>query len=155
MDVLKHIKEEHEEFRGLMKKIESAEEDQKEVLFHELYANLYGHHKAEETVVFPKVKEKVKGEDKEVVLEMIEEHYLGMHQFKVLETTPVDHETWDARFSVLKEVLDHHMKEEENEFMPLARKVMPKEWLDDILKEFESVLEKKKMEKEKELKAKK
>lgn len=155
MDVLNHIKEEHVEFRSLMKKIESAKGSKKKELFQELYAELHGHHEAEETVIFPKVKEKVKGEDEEVVKEMIEEHHLGSYQFSLLERTSIDNETWDAKFSVLKEVLDHHMKEEEKEFMPLARKVMPKEWLDESLKEFESVLEKNKKEKEKELKAKK
>ena len=155
MDVLTHIKEEHVEFRSLMKKIEAAKGSKKKELFHELYAELHGHHEAEETVIFSKVKEKVKGEDEEVVKEMIEEHHLGSYQFSLLERTSIDNETWDAKFSVLKEVLDHHMKEEEKEFMPLARKVMPKEWLDESLKEFESVLEKNKKEKEKELKAKK
>lgn len=155
MDVLTHIKEEHKEFRGLMSEIESAKGDQKKELFRKLYAELHGHHEAEETVIFSKVKEKVKGEDEEVVKEMIEEHHLGSYQFSILERTSVDNDTWDAKFSVLKEVLDHHMKEEEKEFMPLARKVMPKEWLSSILEEFESVLEKNKKEKEKDLKNKK
>lgn len=151
MDVLSHIKKEHEEFKKTMSKIESAQGEKKKELFREFYAELNGHHEAEEHVVFPLVKENAKGEDDEVVLEMIEEHSLGSYQFSVLERTAVDNETWDAKFSVLKEVLDHHMKEEENKFMPLARKVVPKEKLEDILDEFESVLKKYKMEKKEKL----
>ena len=104
--------------------------------------------------MFPLVKEKVAEEDKEVVREMIEEHSLGNYQFSVIEKTFVDNETWDAKFSVLKEVLEHHMKEEEDEFITLARKVLPKEKLEEVLEEFEAVLEKKKKEKEKDLKQK-
>lgn len=148
MDVLKHIKEEHEEFRSMMKEIESAKGKKKENLFQELDAKIHGHHEAEETVIFSKVKEKVKGEDEMVVMEMIEEHHLGKHQFEVLEGTRPEDETWDAKFSVLMEVLEHHMKEEEREFMPLARKVMPKEWLEESLNEFEAVHEEKMKEKE-------
>ncbi len=146
MDVLAHIKEEHNKFKELMSGIESAEGDKKKELFREFYAELNGHHEAEEHVVFPLVREKVDGEDDEVVLEMIEEHSLGSYQFSVLEKTPVENETWDAKFSVLKEVLDHHMKEEEDEFIPLAKKVVSEEKLKNILEEFESVLKEYKKE---------
>lgn len=150
MNVLNHIKEEHKKFRGLIKKIESAKGDKKKELFRELYAEISGHHEAEEHVVFPLVREKAKSKDDEVVMEMIEEHSLGSYQFSVLEKTSIENKTWDAKFSVLKEVLDHHMKEEEAEFMPLAKKIVPEEKLANIMGEFESVLEQyKKKRKEK------
>lgn len=50
--------------------------------------------------------------------------------------------------------LKYNMKEEEDEFITLARKVLPKEKLEEVLEEFEAVLEKKKKEKEKDLKQK-
>lgn len=151
MDLLVHIKQEHEKFRALIAKIESTEGDRKKDLFREFYAELNGHHEAEEKVLFPLVKEKLKDEETEVVLEMIEEHSIGNYQFSILERTSLENETWDAKFSVLKEVLDHHMKEEENKFMPLARKVVPKEKLVEIIDEFESVLEEYKKEKKEKL----
>lgn len=151
MDVLNHIKKEHEQFRKMIMKIESADGNKKKDLFQSFYAELSGHHEAEEQVLFPLVKENAKDKDLEIVLEMIEEHSLGKHQFSLLERTAVENETWDAKFSVLKEVLDHHMKEEEKEFMPLARKAVPKEKLTEILGTFESTLEKYKMEKEEKL----
>jgi len=152
MDVLTHIKEEHNEFRKLMREIENAEGQKKKELFRELYAMLHGHHEAEEHVVFPLVKEKAEEKDKEVVREMIEEHSLANYQFSVIEKTFVENETWDAKFSVLKEVLVHHMKEEEKELITLARKVLPEEKLKKLLEEFESVLDEKKKEKKQVLK---
>ncbi len=152
MDVLTHIKEEHNEFKDLMKKIQESKDSKKKDLFRDLYAKLNGHHEAEEHVLFPLVKEKVDEEDKKVVLEMIEEHSLGNYQFSVLERTSIDNETWDAILSVLREVLEHHMDEEEEDFITLARKVLPKEQLEDLLDEFESLLKEKKEEKEKDLK---
>jgi len=44
------------------------------------------------------------------------------------------------------------MKEEEEELITLARKVLSEDKLIELLKEFESVLDKKKKEKEKDLK---
>ena len=152
MDVLTHIKEEHNEFRKLMREIENAEGQKKKELFRELYAMLHGHHEAEEHVVFPLVKEKAEEKDKEVVREMIEEHSLANYQFSVIEKTFVENETWDAKFSVLKEVLVHHMKEEEKELITLARKVLPEEKLKKLLEEFESELDEKKKEKKQVLK---
>lgn len=151
MDVVTHIKEEHETFRTLMDEIEAAKGDKKKELFREFYAKLYGHHEAEEKVLFPKVREKVEGENEQKVLEMIEEHSLANYQFSVVEKTFVDNETWNSKFSVLKEVLEHHMTEEEDEFLPLAKKELSKEVLNNLLDEFETVLEESKKKKEKEL----
>lgn len=151
MDVLTHIKEEHEKFRALISQVESAKGAKKKELFRDLYAKIKGHHEAEETVVFPKVKEKVSGEEEEVVREMIEEHNLGTYQFSILERTSIENETWDAKFSVLKEVLEHHMKEEEDTFLPLAKKEVSKETLKEILGEFEKIHEEEMKKKEKEL----
>jgi len=63
----------------------------------------------------------------------------------------VENETWDAKFSVLKEILGHHIKEEENEFIPLARKAITKEKLTDMLEEFETTLKMYRNEKKQEL----
>ena len=152
MDVLTHIKEEHIEFKELMKRIEKSEGEKKKELFRELYADLHGHHEAEEDVIFPLVKEKSNEEDKETVKEMIEEHNLVSYQFSLIERTSVENDTLDAKFNVLKEILEHHMAEEEKDFMPLARKVLSKDQLEELLDKFESVLEEYKKEKQKELK---
>ena len=152
MDILAHIKEEHKEFKGKMAAIEVATGSKKTGLFRSFYAELHGHHKAEEKVVFPLIKEKKEEESLKVVLEMIEEHNLVSHQFSIIEKIPVDDETWNAKFSVLKEVLEHHMEEEEEDLFPMAKKMISKETLVKILDEFESVHEKNTKEMEMKLK---
>lgn len=152
MDYIKHNKEEHSDFKKLIAKIEKASGDNKKELFRELFVKLYGHQNGEEAVVFPTVKEKVSGEDLDTVLEMIEEHKLGNYQFSVLERTSVDNETWDAKFAVLKEVLEHHMDEEEDEFAAVAKKVLTKEERSALLEEFEKVSDEKEKEKQNDLK---
>lgn len=153
MNVIDHIKEEHKIFREKIAEIEKADGNMKKELFTELYALIHGHHEAEEKVVFPKIKEKVDKEELEIVLEMIEEHAVGTYQFSVLEKLPVKDETWDAKFSVLKEILDHHMEEEEAELLPLADKLLPKSTLAEILDKFETVNETKMREQKKKLEA--
>lgn len=154
MDVLKEIKKEHDEFRSLIKKIENASTSKKHDLFIELYTKIKGHHEAEERVVFPDVKKAADEEGKDTVREMIEEHSLGAYQFSVIQRTGIDNETWDAKFSVLKEVLTHHMDEEEKEFFKEARDLLDKKDLEAKYDEFEKTMDKYKKKQEDKLKDK-
>lgn len=149
MDVLKEIKKEHDEFRKLITSIENSSGQEKKKLFRELYVKIKGHHEAEERVVFPDVKKKTDEEGKDTVREMIEEHSLGAYQFSVLERTGIDNDTWDPKFSVLKEVLTHHMDEEEKEFFKEAKKVLTKVELEEKYDPFEKTMDQY-MEKQKE-----
>ncbi|MCD1147255.1 hemerythrin domain-containing protein [Peptoniphilus sp. KCTC 25270] len=153
MNYLEHNKEEHAEFKKIMEEIEKAEDGRtKRARFIELYASLYGHHEAEEEVIYPEIMEAIKKvEDLELSREMVEEHHLAMYQFQVVYETSASDETWDAKFSVLKEVLEHHMEEEETNFTEMAQKVLPKERYRELLEPFEAALEKYKEEKKKEL----
>ena len=73
MNYVNHNVEEHKKFKDLMDQVEKSEGKKKVQAFQELFANLHGHHSAEEEIVFPKLKEKAEGEDLEVVKEMIED----------------------------------------------------------------------------------
>ena len=128
-DVLQEIKEEHKKFKDLIEQIEEASGKTKKSHFETLKMEVTAHHKAEEKIVFPDVKSKSDEEGKDIVLEMIEEHNLGAYQMSLLDRTSVDNETWDAKFAVLKEVLTHHMDEEEKEFFKQAKKVLSKDEL--------------------------
>jgi hemerythrin superfamily protein len=152
MDVLKEIKKEHDEFKSLISKIENSKGEEKKSLFRELYAKIKGHHEAEERIVFPDVKKKSDEEGKDVVREMIEEHSLAVYQFSVIEKTSIDNDTWDAKFSVLKEVLTHHMDEEEQDLFEQARKVLNKKDLEEKYGPFESTMDEYKKIQEKKLK---
>ncbi len=134
MDVLQEIKQEHEKFKDLIKQIEEASGKTKKSLFETLKMDVSAHHKAEESVVFPDVKAKSDEEGKDIVREMIEEHNLGTYQMSLLERTSVDNETWNAKFAVLKEVLTHHMDEEEKELFKQAKKVLSK---DELIQKYE------------------
>ena len=150
MNVLEEIKKEHEEFKTLIKEIENSEGESKKKLFEDLYAKIKGHHEAEEI----DVKEKSEDEGKEVVREMIEEHSLGAYQFSVIQKTSIDNDTWDAKFSVLKEVLTHHMDEEEKELFKQAREVLSETELEEKYDPFEKTQEEYEEEQKNKLKSK-
>ncbi len=144
MGYLAHNVEEHDKAKKLAKKIENSKDDkEKRELFEEFYIMIYAHHNAEEEVIFPVVKNGLTKEDElDVVREMIEEHSLGAYQFSTVNKTFLENETWNAKFSTLLEVLDHHMEEEESQFTNLAKKVLSKEEDEDLLKKFETAMSK-------------
>lgn len=144
MNYLEHNVEEHNKARKLAKQIEKAKDDKKKAsLFEELYVMIYAHHHAEEEVVFPAVMEKLEAEeDKDVVREMAEEHSLASYQFSVVYKTGLDNETWNAKFSTLMEVAEHHMDEEEDDFAKLAKKHLSEEELESLLPNFEDAMSK-------------
>lgn len=153
MNYVKHNKEEHKEAKDLIKQIESAKEGKKE-LFRKLYIMIYAHHSSEEAVIFPVLKERAKKKDTSTILEMIEEHNLIKYQFSLVERTSEENETWEAKFAVLKEVIEHHLDEEELELSPIVKDLIPKEESKELMVEFEKVFSEKEKEKEAELKGK-
>lgn len=142
MGYLEHNKQEHDKAKDLVKEIESSKNKKKKrKLFEDLYIMIYSHHKAEEEVIFPVVMERLtKEKDKDVVREMIEEHSLASYQFSTVNQTLLDNDTWNAKFTTLMEVVEHHMDEEEKSFTDLGKKVLDKEEDKTLLEEFESAM---------------
>lgn len=154
MGYLKHNVEEHEKAKGLAKQIEESKDSkEKRKLFEELYIMIYSHHEAEEEIVFPFVMERLSEDShKDVVREMIEEHSLASYQFSTVNQTLLENETWNAKFSTLMEVVEHHMDEEESEFTKLAKKVLTTKESEELLEQFEDAMEKYEQEIKKKLK---
>lgn len=155
MGYLEHNKQEHDKAKDLVKEIESSKNKKKKrKLFEDLYIMIYSHHKAEEEVIFPVVMERLtKEKDKDVVRERIEEHRLASYQFSTVNQTLLDNDTWNAKFTTLMEVVEHHMDEEEKSFTDLGKKVLDKEEDKTLLEEFESAMNKYKKEMKEKLKS--
>lgn len=133
-DVLEEILKDHDEARELFTKIEK-----KHVIkdLEELYATLYGHHRAEEKHVFSDVK-KVDEEAKELVAELISEHHEAESGLKVM----VDAQKIDvAKFMEIKGKVYDHMEEEETELFEKAREGLTQSQLEQKLEPFEKTEE--------------
>jgi hemerythrin-like domain-containing protein len=83
------------------------------------------HAQIEETIFYPALEEA--DETRDITLEAYEEHRLVKQLLGELESMQKDTEEWTARFSVLKENVEHHVEEEEGELFPKAKKVLSKE----------------------------
>jgi hypothetical protein len=133
VDALRLLKQDHDKVKGMMDKLgkttERAEVTRTEGL-DELKHELTIHESIEEEILYPALKEFAKTKD--IALEAYEEHHVVDSILSELEQTPVGDETWAAKFSVMRENLEHHIEEEENEMFKQARQVMDEGELSEL-----------------------
>jgi hemerythrin-like domain-containing protein len=133
LDALKLLKDDHDKVKKLLQEGDSTTEravKTRAELFAKIKSELQVHEAIEEEVLYPALKEHAA--TKEIALEAYEEHHVVDVIVGELEATPVDDEAWAAKFTVMKENLEHHIEEEEDEMFKQARKVMDASELDEL-----------------------
>jgi iron-sulfur cluster repair protein YtfE (RIC family) len=128
MNAYELLKADHEKVAGIMEKIDGTTErgvKTREELFTQLKAELDLHAQIEEQIFYPALENA--DETREITLEAYEEHNLVKQLLSELESEPKDDEQWTAKFTVLKENVEHHVEEEEGELFKKARKVLSQE----------------------------
>ncbi|MEA2516368.1 MAG: hypothetical protein QOG16_206 [Actinomycetota bacterium] len=108
---------------------EKAEKTRTE-LFAKIKREMEIHEAIEEEIFYPALKEHPKA--KEIVLEGYEEHHVVDQIMSELGATDVEDERWGAKFSVMKENIEHHIEEEEDDMFKKARDVFSGEELDAL-----------------------
>jgi hemerythrin superfamily protein len=126
-DAVALLKADHAAVKKLFAQNDKAakhDAEKKQDIFNQIKAALTVHATIEEEIFYPAVKKARSEHTKDEVLEAYEEH----KQIKSLlaqigRLTPAD-ETYDMKVKVLKEDVEHHVKEEEGEMFPDARKFL-------------------------------
>jgi hypothetical protein len=127
MDIYERIKQDHDAAREVIAKIKETTSrawKTRRELFDHLKLDMWVHHKVEEAVFYSHLRagKEMHGE----AMEAVNEHHTANGLFEELDTFPVDSEEWLMKFKALSELVDHHMKEEEEDFFKKAKKVIPK-----------------------------
>jgi iron-sulfur cluster repair protein YtfE (RIC family) len=133
VDALKLLKDDHERVKKMLEEIDStterAEKTRTEGLA-KLKQELTIHEAIEEEIFYPALRQHA--EAKEIVLEAFEEHDVVDTIMSEIEQTPVDDERWGAKFTVMKENLEHHIEEEEGEMFDKARDIFDRDTLESL-----------------------
>ena len=133
MEIYEILKKDHKAVAEMFKKIEhTTERAQKgrKDLFATLREQLLAHAKAEQEVLYAPLLARV--DDRSLTLEAFEEHRSIELMFDEVDRCPVDDERWLAKVTVLREIVEHHVEEEEGELFKTARKHFSKEEARDI-----------------------
>ena len=97
-----------------------AGDEEKKPLAEQICAMLTVHATIEEEIFYPAAREAIKDED--LVDEAAVEHASAKDLIAQIQQSEPDEELYDAKVKVLGEYIDHHVKEEEGELFPQARR---------------------------------
>jgi hypothetical protein len=127
------LKEDHKKIAALFAKIEDTTEraeKTREEVFAELRERLEHHTDTEEKYVYPVLEETEVMHD--LTLEAEEEHAVAKTLLTELASEDCTTEQWTAKLTVLRENIEHHVKEEEEELFPKSEKNLDAEELEQI-----------------------
>jgi hemerythrin superfamily protein len=142
MNAIELLKEQHREVEQLFKSIEEARgQDEQLEYFQELAGKLVGHDGIEREIFYPACEEAL-GMTEELSKALVEH---GVVEFSLYQADQASGgPDFEAKVGVLKELLEHHIQEEEKEFFPKVQQALDDEKLDllgeELTEAFEDLL---------------
>ncbi len=141
MSILVNLKEDHDKVREILKKATALIEKypnvdvrEEKTLMKKLLNELEPHSKAEEKVFYAALRKKAK--NSLGPYEGLQEHKLALQVLKGLQKDHLDKNQRSANMKVLKEMLMHHIEEEESAYFKEAEKCFSLEELQVLGEEF-------------------
>ena len=120
---LEMLKEDHDKVKKAFKEFEKLDREDGEAvqqLVQTVCEELKVHTTLEEEIFYPALREAI--EDEDIMNEAQVEHETAKMLIEQLENMGPDDPNYHATFTVLGEYVKHHVKEEEDEMFPQARK---------------------------------
>jgi len=117
------LKEDHAKVQKAFKEFEKMDREDTETmkrLVQTVCEDLKVHTSLEEEIFYPAVREAI--EDEDIMNEAAVEHETAKMLIDQLENMGPDDPNYHATFTVLGEYVKHHIKEEEDEMFPQAKK---------------------------------
>lgn len=136
-DILDTLHAEHEEVQDLLKELNDSEKAaEQKALVAKIKQALIPHSKAEEQVVYDRVAA-LKGEKPKIDgAEGYSEHALATATLKSLDTLQPNTPEFKANAKVLKELIEHHVKEEERNIWSDVKENFSGEQREEMNREF-------------------
>jgi hypothetical protein len=122
MDPFELLKQDHETVSKLFDRIEAASGKAKIGIFQQIKSELDLHAHIEETIFYPAIEHA--NETRALTLEAYEEHKVVKELLSELDAGKSASDEWKAKLTVLKENVEHHVEEEENELFDKANDVL-------------------------------
>ena len=127
------LREDHKEVRTLFREFEksSTTDARKEQIVRKVIELLTVHTYIENEVMYPRVRELVPDLEDDV-LESYEEHHVADVLVMELDAMDREDERFEAKATVLVEIVTHHMDEEEQEWFPKVREALGRKTLQEL-----------------------
>lgn len=133
---LELLKEDHRKVKDLLSELvqtTTRAEKKRRTLLEKIEQELHIHTHIEEEIFYPAFKESGNSEISKMYFEALEEHRaVDELVLPDLRKTSPTSEKFSGRAKVLKELVEHHVEEEEKEMFKKAQKTMSKEELTEL-----------------------
>jgi len=126
-DAIQLLTADHKSVKALFQAFDKIKDrddadDEKARLVERICSELTVHATIEEEIFYPAVREAI--DDEDLMDEADVEHASAKDLIAQLEAGSVGDDHYDAKVTVLGEMIDHHVKEEEGEMFPKAKKAI-------------------------------
>lgn len=136
MDAIELLLSDHKKVRELLSQLTgttSRAEKTRTDLLQKITMEIEVHAKIEEEIFYPALREAGKKDEEEMYFEALEEHRAaGDLVLPDLLNTEVTSEKFSGRAKVLKELVEHHIEEEEEEMFPRVRELLSQDQLSEL-----------------------
>ena len=130
MDAFQLLKADHRKVAELFERLEAGSGKRKLPVFDQIKTELELHTHIEEKIFYPALEKPEQTHD--LTLEAYEEHDVVKKLLKELSGSKTADDEWQAQAKVLRENVEHHVEEEENELFKKARQVLSEEDIEDL-----------------------
>lgn len=130
MDAFELLKADHKKVAELFDQLEEASGKRKLPVFARIKGELELHTHIEETILYPALEKPEQTHD--LTLEAYEEHNVVKTLLTELSRAKAANDEWQAKAKVLREIVEHHVDEEENELFDKAGEALNDEELEGL-----------------------
>jgi hemerythrin-like domain-containing protein len=136
--ILNDLHEDHEEVSGLIDQMIKTEDGKERgTIFKEMMSKLLAHSHAEQAVLYKKMEKSENGKSRTFAYEGENEHQIVEQQLQQMaRARNKASEQWTAQASVLKDLIEHHVEEEESTGFSCARSEFDGEMLEKMGDQF-------------------
>lgn len=150
MNAIELLKADHQTVRDILGQLSESSEravKKRTELLRKLETEITVHTSLEEELLYPAFKQAGSKEEAKLYYEAKEEHRaVDSLVLPDLKATDPSTPEFSGRVKVVKELLEHHIEEEESELFPRARKLLGKEALDELGEQMEMLKAQRKKE---------
>jgi hemerythrin superfamily protein len=129
LDAIEMLKQQHREVEKLFEQFETAEESEKAELADTISDKLAVHATIEEQHFYPATKS---ARTEDLLRDAVEEHLAAKRVIADILDCEASDPQFEAKVKVLREIVQHHVEEEERVLFPTVTKLFVKDELEDL-----------------------
>jgi hemerythrin superfamily protein len=140
MDIFEVLTSDHEKVKKILEQMQqtsSRASGRREKLVQSLSVNFLPHAYAEEQYFYQILLDETS--EQEDIYSALEEHRAAKMVLADLTDAAADDPRWMARLRVLKELVEHHIEEEESQIFDIAREVIDEDRSNEVAKRFKEL----------------